>query len=115
MRGAVGVAFEGDRRHVDDGRLGQAALQRVVLRLAVGEPQPPSVVVDHDVDVVRVVERGRSAVEGGIVEGPLRRGELPNQLAEIVPVALAVAEPAALGREVEEVPPRRSAFGGSGF
>jgi hypothetical protein len=30
MRRAVGVAFEDDRRHVDDGRLGQAALQRVV-------------------------------------------------------------------------------------
>jgi hypothetical protein len=37
MRRAVGVAFESDRRHVDDGRLGQAALQRVVLRLAVAQ------------------------------------------------------------------------------
>ena len=104
MRRAVGVAFEGDRRDVDDGRLGQAALQRVVLRLAVGEADPPAVVVDHDRHVIRVVERGGAAVERGVVEVPLGRGGPPDELGEVAPVAL-VADPAALGREVVLVPP----------
>jgi hypothetical protein len=49
--------------------------------------------VDHDVDVIRVVERRRGAIEDGIIEVPLRRGELPDQLVELARV-LAVAEPA---------------------
>ena len=104
MRRAVGVAFEGDRRHADDGRLGQAALQRVVLRLAVAQADPPAVVVDHDRDVIRVVERGGAALERGVVEVPLRRGRPPDEPRELAPVAL-VPGPAALGREVVLVPP----------
>ena len=104
MRRAVGVAFERDRRHGDDGRLGQAALQRVVLRLAVAQADPPAVVVDHDRHVIRVVERGGAALERGVVEVPLRRGRPPDEPRELAPVAL-VPGPAALGREVVLVPP----------
>src|SRR4051794_22030923 len=104
MRRAVGVAFEADRRDVDDGGLGQAALQRVVLRLAVAQADPPAVVVDHDRHVIRVVERGGAALERGVVEVPLGRGRPPDEPRELAPVAL-VPGPAALGREVVLVPP----------
>ena len=39
---------QGDRGHGDDRSLGESALQVVVARLAVGQAQPPAVVVDHD-------------------------------------------------------------------
>src|SRR5436190_19270576 len=41
VRSAVGVAFEGDRRHGDDRPSGEPLLQVVVFRLAVGQSQPP--------------------------------------------------------------------------
>ncbi len=69
-----------DRRHADGRAGGELLLQRVVLGLALGQAQPPAVVVDHDRDVVGVVERRRGAVEGRVVEVPLRRGDLPDQL-----------------------------------
>src|SRR5215213_10099760 len=48
MGGAVGVALQGDGRHPDHRPLGEPLLQLAVLGLAVGQPQPPAVVVDHD-------------------------------------------------------------------
>src|SRR5206468_6950809 len=104
VRSAVGVAFEGDRRHADDRPSGEPLLQVVVFRLAVGQSQPPAVVVDHDLDVIRVVERRRAAVEGGVVEAPPRRSGSPNELRELAPVPL-VTDPATFGGEVVLVPP----------
>ena len=54
--------------------------------------------------MVRIVERRGAAIEGGVVEVPLRRGELPDQPGEIAPV-LVVARAAALGGEIVLVPP----------
>ena len=101
---AVEVAGDGDRRNGDRGPAGERPLEPEVALLALREAQPPAVVVDHDVDVVRVVERRRGAVEGGVVDVPLRRGDPPDQPGELARVA-PVAEPAPLGREVEQVPP----------
>jgi hypothetical protein len=56
MGRAVGVAFHSDRGNGDDGPLGEFLFQIVVFPLAVGEVEPPAVIVDHDGDVVRVVE-----------------------------------------------------------
>ncbi|KAG1252906.1 hypothetical protein G6F68_011573 [Rhizopus microsporus] len=56
MRGAVGVAFQGDRRHRDLRCGRQAFFQFVVLRFAFCQGQAPAVVVHHDRHVVRVVE-----------------------------------------------------------
>jgi hypothetical protein len=72
MRGAIGVAFEGDCRHGDRRPFGEPLLQIVVFRLAFGQSESPAVVVDHDLDVIRVVERRRAAIECGVVEVPLR-------------------------------------------
>src|SRR5690348_13346693 len=58
---AVGVPFEGDRRDGDDRAGGEPPFEIVVAFLAVGQAEPPAVVVDHDGDVVGVVEGGRAA------------------------------------------------------
>src|SRR5438128_2463384 len=83
MRGAVGIAFERDRWNSDDRRLGKALFQRIVLWLAIGKAEPPAVIVDHDIDVIGIVERRRAPLERGIVEAPLRRGDLPDQPGKI--------------------------------
>ena len=52
MRGAIGVAFEGDRRHGDDRPAGEPLLQVLQFWLAFGQSQPPAVIVDHEPDVI---------------------------------------------------------------
>ena len=54
--------------------------------------------------MIRIVEGRRAAIERGVIEGPLRRRELPDELGKIVRVFL-VAGPAALGGEIVLVPP----------
>ena len=104
MRRAVGVAFHGDGGHGDDRPFGELLFQIVVFRLAVGEAEPPAVIVDHDGDVVRVVEGRRAAVERRVVEVPFRRCEPPDELRKVAPV-FVVAGPAAFGGEIELIPP----------
>lgn len=60
--------------------------------------------MDHDVDVIGVVEGGCAAFERGVIEVPLRRGDLPNELREVMPV-FVVTGAAALGGQVILVPP----------
>jgi hypothetical protein len=50
--------------------------------------------MDHDRDMIRIVESFRAAIEGGIIEMPFRRSEPPDQLRGTVgtPAALAVAD-----------------------
>src|SRR5262249_40994941 len=64
----------------------------------------PAIVMDDDVDVIRVIESRRAAIEGGVVEPPFRRSELPDQLRKLAPVFF-VAGTAALRGEIELVPP----------
>src|SRR5258708_838845 len=60
--------------------------------------------MDHDADVIRVVEGRGAALERGIVEVPVWRSELPNELRKVVPVLL-VAGPAAFRGKIILVPP----------
>jgi hypothetical protein len=59
--------------------------------------------VDDDLDMIRIVEGGGAAIEGGIIEGPLRRSELPDELGKVVRV-LVVAGTAAFRRKIILVP-----------
>lgn len=52
------------------GAFGELFFEMVVLRFAVGEDDAPAVVMDHDGDVVGIVESCCAAIEGGIVEVP---------------------------------------------
>ena len=92
----VGIAFKSYGRYGDERPLGKPLLQVIIFRLAFSQAEPPAVVVDDDVDVVRVLEGCRRPIERCVVEVPLRRGKLPDELVEVVGV-LTVAEPATFG------------------
>ncbi|GHK01732.1 hypothetical protein SY2F82_35290 [Streptomyces sp. Y2F8-2] len=63
---------ERDGGHVDGWTFGKPRLEVLVARVARCEPEPPAVIVDDDVNVVRVVERLGGAVEDGVAEVPGR-------------------------------------------
>lgn len=86
MRRAIGVTFHRDGRHGDVRRLGQSLFQCLILRFALDQAQAPAIVENRDRDMVRVIQRRRAAVEGGVVEGPFRRGYLPDQFGEVMTV-----------------------------
>ena len=69
--------------------------------------------MDHDADMIRIVEGRRAALKGGIIEVPFRRSELPDELGKVVPVFL-VASPTAFGGKVILVPPLQLRLGGNG-
>ena len=104
MRRAVRIALERDGGHGDHRRFCEPPLQLVVLGLTFAQTEPPAIVVNGDLDVIRIVEGCRAALEGGVVEGPFRRGGSPDQLRELAPV-LVITGAAALGGEVVLVPP----------
>src|ERR1051326_5526857 len=99
MRRSVGITFKGDRWYDNNWTFDESFFEIVIFRLAFSHTDPPAVVVNHDGDVVRVVERRCSAIEGGVIEVPLGRSELPNELREIMPIFL-VAGAAVLRGEI---------------
>src|SRR3954470_10010696 len=102
--GTVEVAGDRDGGHRNDRRGGDFLFQNVVFGFTVSQAQPPTVIVDDNAGVIGVGERRRTAVVGGIVEVPVRGGELPDELVEVESV-LPVATLSAFGREVELIPP----------
>jgi hypothetical protein len=70
--GTVGITFEGDGGDGDDRAFGKPFFQIVILRLAFSQAEPPAVVMDHDADMIRVVEGDGTAIERGVIEVPLR-------------------------------------------
>ena len=72
---AIGIAFKGNGGHSDDRTFGKPLFQIVILRLAFSQAEPPAVIMDHDADVIRIVEGRCAAIERGIIEVPLRRSE----------------------------------------
>src|SRR5262245_33096254 len=60
--------------------------------------------MDYYADVIRIVEGCRSAFERGVIEPPLRRSDLPNELRKVVPV-FVVTCPAAFSGKIILVPP----------
>ena len=68
---AIGIAFKRNRGHGDVWTCGEPLFQIVILRLAFGQSKPPAIIMDHDADMIRVVEGCCAALERGIVEVPL--------------------------------------------
>lgn len=64
---AIGVPFERDRGHRDHRTHRKAPFQIVVLWFAFGDAKPPTIVVDHEADVIGVVECLRGSRERLIV------------------------------------------------
>src|SRR5215217_6162417 len=100
----IGITFKGYGGHGDDRTFGKPLFQIVILRFAFSQAEPPAVIMDHDADVIRVVEGRCAAIERGIIEVPLWRSGLPNELGKVVAVCV-VASPAAFRGEIILVPP----------
>src|SRR5258708_24376089 len=109
----VGITLESDGGHRDGRNLGEPLVETRVDGLPLGKPKAPTIVVDYDADVIRIGEGRCAARKRGIVELPLRGGELPDELREVVTV-LVVAGSTALGGEVELVPPLELCLGRQG-
>src|ERR1700722_1474021 len=76
-RNAVRITIERDGWNLNRGLRRQAALQIGITRIAGGEPVAVTIAVDHDVDIIGIIEGRRGPVEGRIVEMPARRPLLP--------------------------------------
>jgi hypothetical protein len=75
VRCTIGIAFKGNGGHGDVRTCGEPLFQLVIVRLACSQSQSPAIIMDHDADMIRVVE-------GGIVEVPVWRSELPSEVWE---------------------------------
>ena len=60
--------------------------------------------MDYYADEIRIVERCCAALERNVIESPLRRSDLPDELRKIVPV-FVVAGAAAVRGKIVLVPP----------
>src|SRR5580658_8177486 len=58
---SIGFTIQSDRRYADERTRSQLIFKTVIFGIAFGEAQTPAVIVDHDGDVIRVVERCRAA------------------------------------------------------
>src|SRR5262249_3528723 len=102
--GTVEIARNSDRRYRNGLPLRELLLEVAIPRLPFCKAKAPTVIVDHDADVIRGIEGGRGTAERRLVKIPLRGTAFPDQLVEFVSV-LAVAEFPPFGREVILVPP----------
>ena len=80
VRCAIGMAFQRHCGHGDGRTFSEPLFQLIIVRLVFGQSEPPAIIKDHNADVIRVVEGLGAAREGGLVEVPLWRGELPDEL-----------------------------------
>jgi hypothetical protein len=101
---AIGITFKSDGGHLDGWTLGKPLFYLGISRLAFSQAEPPAITMDHDADVIRVVEGRCTTIERGIIEIPLRRSELPNELRKIVPVFF-IAGASAFGGKIILVRP----------
>ena len=60
--------------------------------------------MNYDLDVIRVIESSGASFEGGVVEFPLRRSDLPDEFGKLAPVFFVTCQPA-FGRKIILVPP----------
>src|SRR5215207_8863395 len=98
VRSPIRIALERNGRHLNGWESGELLFELVVPRLAVSESEAPTVVMNHDADVIRVIKSDRTAVERGLIEPPLRRGELPDELRKVAPVFVITVAAAFRGK-----------------
>jgi hypothetical protein len=96
--GAIGIAFKRDGGHRDDWSRRKLSFKLVVLRLFLSQPQPPTVVMDHHTDMIRVVECLRRLLERRVVKTPLRGRGLPNELGKLVSVFVVPPRPRSVAK-----------------
>src|SRR5262249_25864612 len=72
-REAAAVAMQYDRRYRNTRLGGQPSFDRLQARIAAGVAETVTVGGDHDLDTVRMVERGGGAVVSRVIESPIRR------------------------------------------
>src|SRR5207237_10820083 len=99
MRCPIGISFQRNRGHADVRSCSEPLFQLIIFRLAFSQSKPPTVIMDHDADMIRIVESRSAALEGGIVEVPFRRSDLPDEPRKVAPASF-VAGPAAIGGAV---------------
>jgi len=68
MWGAIGITFKGDGRHRNGREFGKPFFRVVIFGVTSGESESPAIVMNHDCDMIRVVEGSSAAIERGIVE-----------------------------------------------
>ncbi len=81
---AIEITGNGDRGYSNNGSIVKLPFRIVVLRMAGSQAQPPAVIMDHDADVIQIVEERCGAIERGIIEVPFRRTVLPDELCKSV-------------------------------
>ena len=84
MRCAVRLPLHRNVRDGDNLTFGEPLFQIIIFRFALSESKPPTVIVNRDVDVVRIIKGLCATLEGRIVEIPFRRSLFPDELREIV-------------------------------
>src|SRR5476651_2665074 len=100
---AVGLAIEIDRRHADRGLGLDARLDVHERRIARRVTEAVTIGLDHNVDIVGIIEGGRGLVEGGIPEVPVGRPQLPQYFGDVAAIP-GEAGAATLGVEIVLVP-----------
>src|SRR5947209_10848742 len=100
---AIGQAVQGDSGDRDSRLRSQLLLDLVVGRGAGCVSEAMTVGVQHDVDVVGIGEGHRGAVQGGVIEVPVRRVARPDHPRDVAPVDGETGS-ATLSQEVVEVP-----------
>ena len=84
MRRTIGVTFKGNGGHSDDRAFGKPLFQIVIFRLAFGEAKPPAIIMDHDADMIRIVEG--AALRSNVASSKSHFGEAICQMSwQIVP------------------------------
>jgi len=72
MRRSIGIIFKGNGGYDDDRTFGKPPVQIGISRLAISKCEPPPIIVDHDGDMIGIVEGGGAAFERRIIEVPFR-------------------------------------------
>jgi len=81
----------------------QTPFQLGVARIAIGEAIAMAITVNHDVDIVRIIEGRGGPLEGRIVEMPVRRPLPPKYTRDLAPVG-GKARPSAFDLEIILIP-----------